>query len=171
MIELISTAILPLMILIILSAGMLKKVPVYEEFVEGAKDGFSVSIKIIPYLVALIVAISMFRASGVLDWIAGFMPVEPDLVPIMITRSLSGSAVLGLFSEFAAKHGADDFMTKLAAIMVGSSETTFYVLTVYFGSIGIKKFRYAILTGIIADITGILLSIWVAHLFFLPSIG
>lgn len=171
MLEKISLAILPLMVLIILTTGMLKKVSVYEEFVEGAKDGFKVSVGIIPYLVALIVAISMFRASGALDWIAGLLPVQPDLVPIMITRSLSGSAVLGLFSELAAKHGADAFLTKLAAIMVGSSETTFYVLTVYFGSVGIKKFRYAILTGIIADITGILLSIWAAHLFFLPSIG
>lgn len=169
--EKISLAILPIMILIILTAGMLKKVPVYEEFIEGAKDGFKVSVSIIPYLVALIVAISMFRASGVLDWIAGLLPVEPDLVPIMITRSLSGSAVLGLFAELASKHGVDDFITKLAAVMVGSSETTFYVLTVYFGSVGIKKFRYAILTGIIADITGILLSIWVAHFFFLPNIG
>lgn len=169
--EKISLAILPIMILIILTAGMLKKVPVYEEFVEGANDGFKVSVSIIPYLVALIVAISMFRASGVLDWVAGLLPVEPDLVPIMITRSLSGSAVLGLFAELASKHGADDFITKLAAVMVGSSETTFYVLTVYFGSVGIKKFRYAILTGIIADITGILLSIWAAHFFFLPNIG
>lgn len=171
MLEMISTAILPLMILIILIAGMLKKVPVYEEFVEGAKDGFKVSVSIIPYLVALIVAISMFRASGALGWLAGLLPVEPDLVPIMITRSLSGSAVLGLFAELASKHGADDFLTKLAAIMVGSSETTFYVLTVYFGSVGIKKFRYALLTGIIADVTGILLSIWAAHFFFLPNIG
>lgn len=171
MLEMISLLILPLMVLIILTAGMLKKIPVYEEFVEGAKDGFKVSVSIIPYLVALIVAISMFRASGALDWIAGFFPVEPDLVPIMITRSLSGSAVLGLFGELAAKHGADDFITKLAAIMVGSSETTFYVLTVYFGSVGIKKFRYAILTGIIADATGILLSILAAKMFFLPSIG
>lgn len=171
MFEKISVSILPIMILIILTAGMIKKNPVYEEFVEGAKDGFNVSIKIIPYLVALIVGISMFRASGALEWIAGLFPVEPDLIPIMITRSLSGSAVLGLFSELAAEHGADAFLTKLAAIMVGSSETTFYVLTVYFGSIGVKKFRYAILTGIIADITGILLSIWVAQMFFPASIG
>lgn len=164
--EKVSLMILPMMILVILTAGMLKKVPVYEEFVEGAKDGFKVSVSIIPYLVALIVAISMFRASGVLDWLAGLLPVEPDLVPIMITRSLSGSAVLGLFAEVAAKHGADDFITKLAAIMVGSSETTFYVLTVYFGSVGIKKFRYALLTGIVADIAGILLSVLIAKMFF-----
>lgn len=171
MIEKISISILPLMILIILTAGMLKKVPVYEEFVEGAKDGFKVSISIIPYLVALIVAISMFRASGALEWISGILPIQPDLVPLMITRSLSGSAALGIFSEIAANHGAEDFLTKLAAIMVGSSETTFYVLTVYFGSVGIKKFKYAVLTGVIADVTGILLSMLVARLFFPASIG
>lgn len=164
--EQLSLAILPIMIFIILVTGMLKKIPVYEEFVEGAKDGFKVSITIIPYLVALIVAISMFRASGALNWLSRLLPVEPDLIPIMVTRSLSGSAALGLFGELATKHGADDFLTKLAAIMVGSSETTFYVLTVYFGSVGIKKFKYAILTGIIADAAGILLSIWIAHIFF-----
>lgn len=174
MLETISLSILPLMILIILTAGIIKKVPVYEEFIEGAKDGFKVSISIIPYLVALIVAISMFRASGALEWLSGllkFLPVPADILPIMFTRSLSGSATLGLFAELAAKHGANAFITKMAAIMVGSSETTFYVLAVYFGSIGIKKFRYAILTGIIADITGIVLAILAAHLFFLPNIG
>ena len=166
------------MILVILTAGIIKKVPVYEEFVEGAKDGFKVSVTIIPYLVAIIVAVSMFRASGAMDYIASLcgsllnkMSVSPDIIPIMFTRSLSGSAKLGLFSELAAKHGADSFATLMAAVMVGSSETTFYVLSVYFGSIGIKKFRYALLTGVIADITGIALAIWVARMFFLASIG
>jgi len=178
MFEKISLAILPILILIILSAGIIKKVPVYEEFIEGAKDGFKVSISIIPYLVALIVAIAMFRASGALDWIAvtfGFVlekfSIPADVIPIMFTRSLSGSATLGLFSELAAANGANSFVTMLAAIMVGSSETTFYVLSVYFGSIGIKKFRYAILTGIIADITGIVLAIWAAKMFFPANIG
>ena len=178
MIETVSAAILPVMILIILTAGMVKKVPVYEEFIEGAKDGFKVSIKIIPYLVALIVAVAMFRASGAMDFISnlfGFLlnkfSISPDIVPIMFTRSLSGSATLGLFSELAANHGADSFVTAMAAIMVGSSETTFYVLSVYFGSVGINKFRYAILAGITADITGIVLAIWAANLFFPASIG
>lgn len=172
-----SLAILPLMIVIILTVGILKKVPVYEEFVEGAKDGFSVSIKIIPYLVALIVAISMFRASGAIDWLTSMflvffekLAIPTDIVPIMLTRSLSGSATLGLFADIASNFGPEAFTTKLAAIMVGSSETTFYVLAVYFGSVGIKKFRYAILTGIIADIIGIMLAIWVARLFFLANI-
>ena len=176
MFETISLLILPIIILLILFFALIKRVPIYEEFIEGAKDGFSISIKIIPYLVALIVAISMFRASGALELLAScFAPIlnklslHADIIPIMFTRSLSGSATLGLFSELATQHGADDFITKLAAVMVGSSETTFYVLTVYFGSVGIKKFRYALLTGIIADIIGIVLAILVARLFFLAS--
>ena len=177
MIEKLSLYLLPVLILLILSVGMLKKIPIYEEFINGAKDGFDVSIKIIPYLVALIVAISMFRASGALDWIVyifspilTYLEIPPDIIPIMFTRSLSGSATLGLFSEIANNFGAEEFITKLAAVMVGSSETTFYVLSVYFGSIGIKKMRYAILTGILADITGIVLAILVARYFFLANI-
>lgn len=177
MIEKVSLYILPLIILLILSFGVIKKVPIYEEFVNGAKDGFKVSITIIPYLVALIVAISMFRASGALDWIAYIISpvlvklnIPSDIIPIMFTRSLSGSATLGLFSELASTNGAEAYITKLAAVMVGSSETTFYVLSVYFGAIGIKKFRYAILTGVMADIIGIVLAILVSRWFFLANI-
>ena len=171
MIEKISLYILPIMILSILSLGMAKKIPVYEEFIEGAKDGFKVAVSIIPYLVAIIVAVSMFKASGILDILKNFANsfIPPDIIPIIFTRSLSGSATLGLFSEIAKNLGPDSYVTKLAAIMVGSSETTFYVLAVYFGSIGIKKYRYALLTGIIADITGIVLAILVARMFFLAS--
>ena len=177
MIEKISIYILPSIIFIILLTGVIKKVPVYEEFIEGAKDGFQVSVSIIPYLVAIIVGIGMFKASGAIDIIArsfgGILTklgIPVDILPIMITRSLSGSATLGLFSDIATNLGPDSFVTKMAAIMVGSSETTFYVLSVYFGSIGIKKFRYALLTGIIADIIGIVLAVWVAHLFFPANI-
>lgn len=178
MYEKISLSILPTIILLILGYGIIKKVPVYEDFVEGARDGFKVSVTIIPYLVALIVAISMFRASGALDFIAScFEPllklfqVPTDIIPVIFTRSLSGSATLGLFSEIASTHGGEAFITKLAAVMVGSSETTFYVLSVYFGAVGIKKFRYALLTGIIADITGIVLAVLVARWFFLANIA
>lgn len=171
MIEKISLYILPIMILSILSLGMAKKVPVYEEFIEGAKDGFKVAVSIIPYLVAIIVAVSMFKASGILEVLKHYANslIPPDIIPIIFTRSLSGSATLGLFSDIAKNFGPDSYVTKLAAIMVGSSETTFYVLAVYFGSIGIKKYRYAILTGIIADVTGIVLAILVARMFFLAS--
>lgn len=178
MLEKISLYILPLMILTIITVGMLKKVPIYEEFVTGAKDGFKVAINIIPYLVAIIVAISMFKASGAIEIIANLagnilskFQIPTDVVPIMLTRSLSGSATLGLFSDIANTHGVESYTTKLAAIMVGSSETTFYVLAVYFGSIGIKKYRYALLTGIIADIIGIVLAILAARLFFLANNG
>lgn len=171
MIEKISLYILPIMILAILSVGLIKKVPVYEEFVEGAKDGFKVSVSIIPYLVAIMVGVSMFKACGAMDLIKNFVDdfIPADIVPIMLTRSLSGSATLGLFSDIANNFGPDAYVTKLAAVMVGSSETTFYVLAVYFGSIGIKKFRYALLTGIIADFTGIVLAILVSRLFFLAN--
>ncbi len=171
MINKISLLILPIMILFILTAGLIKKVPVYEEFIEGAKDGFKVSVSIIPYLVAIIVAVSMFRASGILDCMTKISSniIPPDIIPIIFTRSLSGTATLGLFSEIAHKLGPDSYVTKLAAVMVGSSETTFYVLAVYFGSIGIKKFKYALLTGLIADFTGIVLAIWAARVFFLAS--
>ena len=169
MIEKISLYILPIMILSILSLGMVKKVPVYEEFIEGAKDGFKVAVSIIPYLVAIIVAVSMFKASGILDILKNFANsfIPPDIIPIIFTRSLSGSATLGLFSEIAKNLGPDSYVTKLAAIMVGSSETTFYVLAVYFGSVGIKKVRYALLTGLLADFIGIVAAVVVARMFFL----
>ena len=158
------------MIISILTAGIIKKVPVYEEFIEGAKDGFKVSIAIIPYLIAIIVAVSMFNASGAIDMLKNFTfgLIPPDIIPLVITRPLSGSAALGVFSNIVNSIGPDSFTAKLAAIMVGSSETTFYVLAVYFGSIGIKKLRYAVITGIIGDITSIALAIWVAYLFFRP---
>lgn len=178
MIETLSILILPVLILIILTVAMIKKVPVYEEFVEGAKDGFRVSISIIPYLVALIVAISMLRASGMIDLLTGIFAtffnsfsIPLDVIPIMLTRSLSGSATLGLFSDIVANNGPDSYVSQMTAIMVGSSETTFYVLSVYFGAVGIKKFRYAILIGVLADVIGIILAIWVARMFFLASIG
>ncbi len=176
MLEKISLSILPIMILLIMTAGLVKRVPVYEEFVEGAKDGFKVSVSIIPYLVALIVAVSMLRASGVFDWfttafglVLNKLSLPADIVPIIFTRPLSGSAALGLFSEIGTQYGPDAFITKLSAIMIGSSETTFYVLSVYFGSVGIKKFRYALLTGVLADVVSIVLAILVARAFFLAN--
>ena len=178
MINLISLYALPVIILVILTVGIAQKVPVYEEFTEGAKDGFKVAVNIIPYLVAIIVCISMFRACGAMDALASFLApvlnkfsVPADSLPIMITRSLSGSATLGLFSEIASKYGGDAYITKLCAVIVGSSETTFYVLSVYFGSIGIKKFRYSIIVGLLADAIGIIGAVLVCSYFFLPSIG
>lgn len=173
-IDLISAWLIPAIILVVLVWGIIKRIPVYETFIDGAKDGLKVSVDILPYLIAIIVAVSMLRASGffditqqlfagVLDW----LKIPVDVLPVMFVRSLSGSAVLGMFSEIANNFGPDSYVTKLTAIMVGSSETTFYVLAVYFGSVGIKKFRHALLAGIFADIIGIIAAVGVARWLFL----
>lgn len=165
---------LPAILLLILTMGLAKKVPVYEVFTDGAKDGFKVAVNIIPYLVAIIVAISMFRASGIIEMIetalSGILAqihVPADVIPVMIVRSLSGSAALGVFSDIANTLGPDDYATKLSAIMVGSSETTFYVLAVYFGAVGISKLRYALIVGLLADIIGIVAAVCVCNWMFL----
>lgn len=171
--ELLSVWILPLMLLTVLLFAFFKKVPLYETFIDGAKEGFDVGVKIIPYLVAIMVAIGMFRASGAIDIISFFLadalktvhfPV--DTLPLAIIRPLSGSGALGILSEIAQKHGGNDPVALTAAVMMGSSETTFYVLTVYFGAVGIKKFRHALPVGIIADLIGLSVALWVSHLIF-----
>lgn len=164
---------LPVIIVSILTVGIIKKIPIYEVFTEGAKDGFKVAVNIIPYLVAIIVAISMLRASGAIEMLANSMSsilaklqIPADVLPVIFVRPLSGSAALGLFSEIAKTAGPAAYSTKLAAVMVGSSETTFYVLAVYFGSIGITKFRYALWVGILADIIAAVMSIVVCSYVF-----
>ena len=171
--NLVSLWILPIILLIVLTVALAKKIPVYEQFTEGAKDGFKISIKIIPYLVAIIVGISMFRASGAIDIIAKFMApllskfhISSDILPLMIVRSLSGSGALGIFSDIANNAGPDAYSTKLAAVMLGSSETTFYVLAVYFGAVGISKIRYALIIGLLADFIGIVAAVLVCSLMF-----
>lgn len=165
---------LPSIIILIMTVAIIKKIPLYEVFTEGAKDGFKVAVNIIPYLVAIIVAISMFRASGAIEMMANLLSgiltrfhIPADVLPVIFVRPLSGSAALGLFSDIATNAGASAYSTKLAAVMVGSSETTFYVLAVYFGSIGITKYRYALGVGLFADILAAILSIIVCHWMFL----
>lgn len=164
---------LPFIILLILTAGIIKKVPVYEVFTKGAKDGFKVAVNILPYLVAIIVSISMLRASGAIEMLANVLSpllirfnIPADVLPVIFVRPLSGSAALGLFSDIAATAGPTAYSTKLAAVMVGSSETTFYVLAVYFGSVGVTKFRYALGVGLFADIIAAIISIIVCSWFF-----
>ena len=171
--NLISLWILPIIILTVLTVGIVKKVPIYEEFTKGAKGGFQIAVKIIPYLVAIIVAISMLRASGAIELLAQFLSpvltkfnIPADTLPLMIVRSLSGSGALGIFSDIANSAGPDAYTTKLAAVMLGSSETTFYVLAVYFGAVGISKLRYAIWVGLLADFIGIVAAVSVCNLMF-----
>ncbi|MDE6139252.1 MAG: spore maturation protein [Candidatus Gastranaerophilales bacterium] len=173
LLNLISLWALPVILITILTCGLIKKVPIYEEFTDGAKDGFKVAVKIIPYLVAIIVGISMFRASGAIEMISSYaapiltkLNIPSDTLPLMIVRSLSGSGALGIFSDIANSAGPDAYSTKLAAIMLGSSETTFYVLAVYFGAIGITKIRYALILGLLADFIGIAAAVLVCNLMF-----
>ena len=153
---------------------IIKKVKVYESFVEGAKDGFDIALRIIPYLVAILVAIGMFRASGAMelfiDLVAPFLniigfPVEN--LPLAMMRPLSGSGSLGLFTDLVNQYGTESLFTKIGATMFGSTETTFYVLAVYFGSVGIKRSRHALVAGLIADAVGVLSAVYICKIIFM----
>ena len=153
--------------------GMIKKVPVYEEFVEGAKEGFSIAVMIIPYLVAILFAIGMFRASGALDFlIEGLRPalaligMPAELVPMAIVRPLTGSGSAAIVLDMINEFGEDSIYVKMAATMFGSTETTFYIIAVYFGAVNIKKTRHAVPAGLIADFSALFASIWVVRLLF-----
>lgn len=144
-----------------------KRVKVYEVFVEGAKDGFTIAVRIIPYLVAILVAVGMFRASGALDVlldllapVLNFIGFPPENLPLALMRPLSGSGSLGLLTDVVNEYGADSLYAKIGATMFGSSETTFYVLAVYFGSVGVIRSRHAIPAGLIADAVGALSAVY-----------
>ena len=157
-------------------AGLRKKVNVYDAFVEGAKEGFSTAVRIIPYLVAILVAIGVFRASGAMDYLIGGIEslvklcgINSDFVgglPTAIMKLLSGSGARGLMVDAMTTYGADSFVGRLACIFQGSTDTTFYILAVYFGSVGIAKTRHAVPCGLIADAAGIIAAIFICYLFF-----
>ena len=157
-------------------AGVVKKVNVYDAFIEGAKGGFSTAIGIIPYLIAMLVAIGMFRASGAmtmlvdgLAWCFAAVGLNTDFVPALPTalmRPLSGSGARGLMVDAMVEYGADSFVGRLVSILQGSTDTTFYILAVYFGSVNIKDTRYALACGLLADFAGIVAAILLAYLFF-----
>jgi len=172
-IQTLSVVAIPAIILFIVTYGAIKKVKIYETFVEGAKEGFNVGVRIIPYLVAMLVAIGIFRASGamnILAWLVSpitlLIGMPAEALPMAIMRPLSGSGALGVMSEIIKTHGADSLIGRMVSVMMGSGETTFYVLAVYFGSVGISKTRHAVPAGIIADIVGILMSVWLVNLIF-----
>ncbi len=168
-----TTLIIPLLILFIISFGVYKKVAVYEEFVEGAKDGFSIAVRIIPYLVAMLFAIAMFRASGAMESFIYFLTpvfslvgIPVETLPMAIVRPMTGSGSVGVLAELVQTHGEDSIIVKIAATMFGSTETTLYVLAVYFGAVGIKKTRYALHAGLIADAVGFLAAVVVCYWYF-----
>jgi spore maturation protein SpmB len=153
-----------------------KKVNVYETFIEGAKEGFSVAVKIIPFLVAILVAIGVFRASGAMDFLIdgtkylfAAMGVNTDFIealPTALMKPLSGSGAREMMVDAMNTYGADSFVGRVASTVQGATDTTFYIIAVYFGSVGIKKTRYAVTCGLIADFTGIIAAILMAYLFF-----
>ena len=153
--------------------AFLRHVKVYEEFVEGAKEGFDVAIRIIPYLVAILVAIGMFRAAGGIDMLSHVLgPVmtalhfPKELLPMVLMRPLSGSGTLGIFAELVKQYGPDTLISRTGGTLYGSTETTFYVLAVYFGSVAVKRTRYAVLAGLTADLTGMIASVFFCWLVF-----
>lgn len=161
------------MIAVFLGWGFFKKVRVYEVFIEGAKDGFTTAIRIIPYLVAMLFAIGIFRASGAMDVLVSVIEpltnligMPPETLPMAMMRPLSGSGSLGIMTELMKTHGPDSFIGVLSSTLYGSSETTFYILAVYFGSVNIKKIRHAVPVGLLADLAGILAAVFICRVLF-----
>jgi spore maturation protein SpmB len=172
-IEIVSTLAIPLLIIIFIGYGVIKKVKVYESFVEGAKEGFNIAVKIIPYLVAMLVAIGIFRAGGAMDWliyilkpVTNLIGMPAEALPMALMRPLSGSGSLGVMSENLAVYGPDSFIGVLVSTFYGSTETTFYVLALYFGAVNIKSTRHAVPVGLIADVAGILGALFIVKLLF-----
>lgn len=172
-INMISLWLIPVVIGFILLYGTIKRVPTYETFVEGGKEGIQIAFSIIPYLVGMLVAITVFRESGALEFFMNMIRpflmaigIPADIVPLAIIRPISGNAALGITSDLIATHGPDSFIGRLASTMQGSTDTTLYIITVYFGAVGIRKMGDALKVGLWADFIAIILSIIVVTLVF-----
>lgn len=166
-------SIIPIIVFIVVTYGIFKRVKVYECFVEGAKEGIGICIKIFPYLLAMIIAVGVFRESKALDYfIALVRPVveiiglPPEVVPLVLVKPLSGSGALGIFAETLSKFGPDSYIGRVSSIIMGSTETIFYTLTVYFGAVGIKKIRHTLWAAIMADMSAIIAAVVVTRIMF-----
>jgi spore maturation protein B len=164
---------IPVIFFLILGFAAIKRVRVYEVFVDGAKEGFNVAVKIIPYLVAILVAIGIFRASGAMDGlIAALSPalqplgVPPEVLPMALVRPLSGSGSLGVMSEGLKTYGPDSLIGNMLSTMMGSTETTFYVLAVYFGSVAVRRTRHALPAALLGDLAGLTMAVFICNLVF-----
>jgi spore maturation protein B len=164
---------IPAFILFVVLYGFFKKVRVYDSFISGAKDGLGVVVKIFPYLLAIFVAVKSFQASGALDFVktllsgaAGFFNIPVEVISISLVKPLSGSASLGVFTDIVKTTGPDSLASRISAVIMGSAETTFYVLVVYLGAVGIKKTKYLVPVCVISDIIGIFIAIAVVKMIF-----
>lgn len=174
--SLIANALLFGVIVLFMCAGLWRRMNVYEAFIEGAREGFKTAVTIIPYLVAILVAIAMFRASGAMDLLTGWMRIAVgacgidtgwvEALPTAMMKPLSGSGSRGLMVDLMATHGPDAFVSRVSAAIQGSTDTMFYVLAVYFGAVGVRKTRYAVPYALLADVTGSVAGIFAAYIFF-----
>lgn len=172
----VANVLLFLIIILFLCAGVRRKVNAYDAFIEGAKEGFQTAVRIIPYLVAMLVGIGVFRASGGMDWIVdgctwfvhslGFDAEWVGALPTALMKPLSGSGARGMMVDAMTTYGADSFVGRLSCIFQGSTDTTFYILAVYFGSVGIRHTRHAVACGLLADLAGVIAAIGICYLFF-----
>lgn len=159
-------AIIPILIIFIVIYGVLKGVRVYECFVEGAKDGLRICLRIFPYLLAMLVAVAAFRESGALDYftaavapIVKIIGLPSEIVPLVLIKPLSGSGALGVFTDILKNYGPDTYIGVMASILMGSTETIFYTLTVYYGAVGVKKIRHTLWAALFADMTAIIMAV------------
>ncbi|KUO66380.1 MAG: spore maturation protein [Gracilibacter sp. BRH_c7a] len=167
---------IPLILFTVPLYAYMRKVPVYETFVEGAENGFKTAVKILPFLIGMLVSIRIFVDSGALELLidlfrplftaVGWNPDVLEIIPLAIMRPLSGSGSLGVATQLILQHGPDSFIGRLASTLQGSTDTTFFVLAIYFGSVGIKKYRYALKVGLTADAVGLIASIWIVSKIF-----
>jgi len=164
---------IPVLLVVIPLIGIIRKVKVYDVFVDGAKEGFEVAVRIIPFLVGILVAIGMFRGSGAMDLLTSALrPVmsalgfPPELFPLAVLRTLTGSGSLAFATDLVKTHGPDSLIGRMAATMYGSSETTFYVLAVYFGAVGVKRTRHAIPAALIGDVVAAIATVAVCMRMF-----
>jgi len=172
-VRILSTYAIPAIFLVILSVGAYREVKVYDVFVEGAKEGMTTAIRIIPPLVGLLVAVGVFRASGAMELlvyavkpVAELLGIPSEVMPLALLRPISGSASLALVADIMGTHGPDSFIGRAVSTMMGSTDTIFYTLTVYFGSVGIKNIRYTLVAALIADAVSVLVSVWICAAVF-----
>lgn len=171
MINYLSMAVIPLIITAIVASGLMNKINIFDEFTVGAKEGLETSVRILPSIIGLMCAVAMLRASGVIDYICGvlspilsFLQFPKELVPLAIMRPISGSASLAVINDIIKTNGADSLAGRCASVMAGSTETTFYTLAVYLGSVGITKSRYTVKAALLADITAMAASVVLVRL-------
>ena len=172
-VQILSTFVIVLVLVGFPLYGIIKRVPVFEAFVEGAKEGVPLVIRIIPYMIGILAAMAMFRASGAMDYLMDMLRpvlrvtgIPPEILPMALTRPLTSAGSIGVLVDMIKQYGTNSLYVKMAAVLFGSAETTFYVIAVYFGSVGVTKVRHAILAGLVAEGSAILGSIYLVKILY-----